>query len=67
MGRSLSDERTGLSLIIAAGLRQRSHSRIRVPWDSRSYFTLSDSRLPFLSPPTTRRATVVFDPTSTLN
>jgi hypothetical protein len=51
---------------IAAGPRQVSHSRVRVPWDSRSYFTLSDSRLPFSSPPTTRRATVeVFDPAST--
>jgi hypothetical protein len=36
------------------------------PWDSRPYFIISDSRLPFLSPPTTRRATVeVFDPAST--
>jgi hypothetical protein len=26
-----SDERTGLSFAIAAGLRQRSHSRVRVP------------------------------------
>jgi hypothetical protein len=62
----LSDERMGLSFAIAAGPRQRSHSRVRVPWDSRPYFTVSDSRLPFLSPPMTRRATVeVFDPTST--
>jgi hypothetical protein len=30
----------------------------KVQWDSRPYFTVSDSRLPFLSPPTTRRATV---------
>jgi hypothetical protein len=41
-----SDERTGLSFTIDAGLRQRSHSRVRVPWDSRPYFTASDSRLP---------------------
>jgi hypothetical protein len=35
-------------------------------WDSRSYFTVSDSRLPFSSPPMTRRATVeVFNPAST--
>jgi hypothetical protein len=27
----LSDERTGLSFTIAAGLRQRSHFRIRIP------------------------------------
>jgi hypothetical protein len=55
----------GLSFTIAAGLRRLSHSRVRVPWDSRSYFTVSDSRLPFSSPPTTRRATVeVSDPPS---
>jgi hypothetical protein len=59
-------ERTGLSFTITAGLRQRSHSRVRVPWDSKSYFTVSDLRLPISSPPTTRRATLeVFDPTST--
>jgi hypothetical protein len=34
--------------------------------DSWPYFTVSDSRLPFSSPPTTRRVTVeVFDPAST--
>jgi hypothetical protein len=55
----------GLSFTIAAGSRQRIHSRVRVPWDWRPYFTISDSRLLFLSPPTTRRATVeVFDPAS---
>jgi hypothetical protein len=55
----------GLSFTNAAGPRQHIHSRIRVPWDSRPYFTVSDSRLPFLSPPTTGRATVVvFDPAS---
>jgi hypothetical protein len=59
-------ERTGLSFTIASGPRQRSHSRVRVPWDAWPYFTVSDSRLPFLSPPRTRRATVaVFDPAST--
>jgi hypothetical protein len=31
---ALSDERTGLSFIYAAGPRQRSLSRVRVPWDS---------------------------------
>jgi hypothetical protein len=62
----LSDERTGLSFTIFAGPRQRSHSRVRVPWDSLPNFTVSDSRLPFPSPPTTRRVTVeVFDPVST--
>jgi hypothetical protein len=63
---TLSDERRGLSFAIDAGPRQRSHSRVRVPWDSRPYFTASDSRLPFSSPPTTRRVMVeVFDPAST--
>jgi hypothetical protein len=63
---ALSDESTSLSFIIAAGPRQFSHSRVRDPWDSQPYFTVSDLSLPFLSPPTTRRATVeVFDPAST--
>jgi hypothetical protein len=62
----LSNERTGLSFTIAAGPRQRSHSRVRVPWTSRPYFPLPDLRPPLLSPPTSRRATVeVFDPAST--
>jgi hypothetical protein len=66
MRGSLSDERTGLSFTIAAGPRQCSDSRVPVPWDSRPYFTVSDSILPFSSPPTTRRVTVeVFDPAST--
>jgi hypothetical protein len=63
---ALSDERTGLSFIYAAGLCQRNLSLVRVPWDSRPYFTVSDLRLPISSPPTTRRVTVeVFDPAST--
>jgi hypothetical protein len=63
---ALSDERTSLSFTIAAGPRHRSHSWVRIPWDSWPYFTVSDSRLPFSSPPTTRRAAVeVFDPAST--
>jgi hypothetical protein len=67
MWRALSDERTGLSLTIAADPRQHSHSRVRVPWDSRPYFTVSHSRIPFSSPPMTRRATVeVFDTASYL-
>jgi hypothetical protein len=44
---AVSDERTGLSFTVAAGPRQRSHFRVRVVWDSWSYFTVSDSRLPF--------------------
>jgi hypothetical protein len=66
MWGAVSDDRTGLSFTISASLRQRSHSRVRVPWDSHPYFTISDSGLPFSSPPTTRRDTVeVFDPAST--
>jgi hypothetical protein len=65
MWGALSDERTGPSFTIAAGSRHRSHFRVRVPWDLRPYFTVSDSRLPFSSPPTTRRATMeVLDPAS---
>jgi hypothetical protein len=61
-----SDERTDLSFVIATGPGQRSHSRVKVPWDSRPHFNVSDSRLPFLSLPTSRRVTVeVFDPAST--
>jgi hypothetical protein len=54
-----------MSFVYAAGPRQCS------PWVSgplvpRPYFTVSDLRLPFSSPPTTRRVRVeVFDPTST--
>jgi hypothetical protein len=63
---AFSDERTGLLFTIAAGPRQHGHSWVQVLWDSWPYFTVSDSRLPFLSPPTTRRATVdVFNPAST--
>jgi hypothetical protein len=63
---ALSDERTSLSFVCAAGSCQRSLSRVLVPWDLRPYFTVSDLRLPFSSPPTTRRVTVeVFDPAST--
>jgi hypothetical protein len=66
MWSALSEERTDLSCTIADGARQRSHSRVRFPWDSRPNFTVSGSRLAFESPPTTRRATVeVFGPAST--
>jgi hypothetical protein len=33
-----------VSFTITAGPRQRSHSRVRVLWDSCPYFTVSDSR-----------------------
>jgi hypothetical protein len=63
---ALSNERTGLSFLYAACPRQRSLSRVGVPWDSWPSFTVSDLRLPFSSPPTTRRVTVeVFAPAST--
>jgi hypothetical protein len=63
---ALSDERTGLSFVSTAGPCQRSLSRVRVLWDSRPYFSVSHLRLPFSSPPTTRRVTVeVFDPAPT--
>jgi hypothetical protein len=45
---ALSDERTGLSFTIAAGLRQRSHSCVRVLRFSWPCFTVSVSRLPKL-------------------
>jgi hypothetical protein len=55
-----------LPFVYAADPRQRSISQVQVPWDSWSYFTVSNLRLPFSSPPTTCRATVeVFEPTST--
>jgi hypothetical protein len=64
---ALSDKRPGLSFVHAAGPCQLSLSRVRVSWDSRPYFTVPDLRLPFSSPPTTRRVTVeVIDPASTL-
>jgi hypothetical protein len=63
---ALSDLRTCLSFVYAAGLCKRSVSRVRVPSCSRPYFTVSDLRLLFSSPPTTRRVTVeIFDPAST--
>jgi hypothetical protein len=66
MWGAVSDERTVLSFTSAAGARQRNHSRVRVPCDSRPYFTVSGMRLPSSSHPTTRRTTVeVIDPAST--
>jgi hypothetical protein len=53
-------------LVLVGRSCQRSLSRVRVSWDSRPYISVSDSRLPFSLPPTTRRVTVeVFDPAST--
>jgi hypothetical protein len=66
MWNTFSGERTGLSFTIVADPRQRSHFRVRGPRDSWPYFIVSDSRLHFLSPPMTHRATVeLFDPAST--
>jgi hypothetical protein len=57
----LSDEMTGLSLKIAFGLASAV-----ILGDPRPYFTVSELRLPNLSPPTTRRVTVeLFDLAST--
>jgi hypothetical protein len=48
MWGALSDERTGLSFTTTAGPCERTHSRVRVQWDLRLYFTASShSRLPF--------------------
>jgi hypothetical protein len=55
---ALFDERTGQSFIFAAGPVQRSLSLVLVTWDSWPYLTVSDLRLPFSSPPTTRWVTV---------
>jgi hypothetical protein len=68
MWGALSDERTGIQFTIAAGPCERNHFPVRVPWDSWPYFTVSDSRLSFSVPPTTRKDTVeVFDTASTRN
>jgi hypothetical protein len=56
----------GSVFCIFTGPCQRSLSWVPVPLDSRLDLTVSDLRLPFSSPPTTRRVTVeVFDPAST--
>jgi hypothetical protein len=65
VGRPLWRE-DGSVFVYAAGPCQGSLSRVRVPWYTWPYFTVSDLRLTFSLPPTTRRVTVeVFDPTST--
>jgi hypothetical protein len=62
----LSDDRMGLSFVYAAGSCPNSLSRVLVPWDLRPYYTVSDLKLPFSSPPTTRRVTMeVSDPAAT--
>jgi hypothetical protein len=45
MWGTFSDNKTGLSFTIVSCPHQRSHSRVRVPRDSWSYFTVSDLRL----------------------
>jgi hypothetical protein len=63
---ALSDERTGLAFVYDADPRQRWLYRVRVPWDSWPYFTLSYLRILLTSPPATRSVTVeVFEPAST--
>jgi hypothetical protein len=44
----------GPSFTIAAGLRQRRYTQVRIPWDSRPYFPVSDPRLPQLWGPGSR-------------
>jgi hypothetical protein len=46
---ALSDEKTGLSFVYTTDPYQSSHSRVRVPWDSRPYFTVSLTGFPQLS------------------
>jgi hypothetical protein len=47
---ALTDARSGLSFVYAAGSCQRSLSRVRISWDLGPYFTVSHLRLPFSSP-----------------
>jgi hypothetical protein len=55
---ALSHERAGPSFVYATSPCQCSLSRVRVPWDSRPYFTVSELRLPCSSPPMICRVTV---------
>jgi hypothetical protein len=55
---ALSDERMRLSFVYATGPCRRSLSRVRVPWISRPYFTVSVLRLPLSSPPTNSQRTI---------
>jgi hypothetical protein len=52
VGRPLWRE-DGSVFCMCCGPWQSSLSRLRVPWYSRPYLTVSDLRLPFSSPPTT--------------
>jgi hypothetical protein len=45
-----------LQLLLALAIAVATCIRVRVPWDSRLYFTVADSRFPFSSPPTIRKA-----------
>jgi hypothetical protein len=63
MWGAFSDEMASLLFTIAAGLRKRTHSWVRNPRNSRSYFPVSDTRLSEPGGPgpgrfTTRRVTV---------
>jgi hypothetical protein len=58
--------RVGICLLYVAGTCHRSLSLVRVPRDSQPYFTVSDLRVLFSSPPTILRVTMeVFDSAST--
>jgi hypothetical protein len=46
MCNDLSDERTNLSFVTAAGPRQRNHSLVRFQWDSLPHFTILHSWFP---------------------
>jgi hypothetical protein len=65
VGRPLWREDGSVFCMCRWALPAQSFSVV-VPWDLRPYSTVSDLRLPFSSPPTTRRITVeVFDPAFT--
>jgi hypothetical protein len=54
------------TLITCRGYPDTRQVGVRITCNTSQYFTLSDSILPFSSPPTTHSATVeVFDPAST--
>jgi hypothetical protein len=57
---TFSDKRTGLSFTIAAGHRQRSHPRVRVPRDSTVFFCPK-----FETPPTWRASSSYLCPPGT--